>query len=67
MSYHPTVLVFAFKNSKSLWKIFEKNTLFHKNLKHNLSKQSPGGVLWRKVFLKIPQNSLENICARVSF
>ena len=26
-----------------------------------------GGVLWKKVFLEISQNSQENICARVSF
>ena len=26
-----------------------------------------GGVLWKKVFLKISQNSLENTCARVFF
>ena len=26
-----------------------------------------GGVLWKKVFLKISQNSQKNICARVSF
>ena len=32
-----------------------------------LVKQSPGGVLWKKVFLKISQNSQENSCARVSF
>ena len=25
------------------------------------------GVLWKKVFLKISQNSQENTCARVSF
>ena len=26
-----------------------------------------GGVLYKKVFLKISQNSWENTCARVSF
>ena len=26
-----------------------------------------GGVLWKKVFLEISENSQENACARVSF
>ena len=26
-----------------------------------------GGVLWKKVFLEISENSQENTCARVSF
>ena len=30
------------------------------------SEAAYGGVLWKKVFLKILQNSLENTCARVS-
>ena len=30
-------------------------------------KQSPGGVLYEKVFLEVLQNSQENTCARVSF
>ena len=30
-------------------------------------KQSPGGVLYEKVFLEISQNSQESTCARVSF
>ena len=30
-------------------------------------KQSSGGVLLKKMFLKIPQNLLENTCTRVSF
>ena len=31
------------------------------------SEAATGCVLYRKVFLKIPQNSQENTCARVSF
>ena len=30
-------------------------------------KQSPGGVMLKKAFIEISQNSLENDCARVSF
>ena len=30
-------------------------------------KQPPGGVLWKKMFLEILENSQENICARVFF
>ena len=33
----------------------------------SLQKQSCGGVLYKKVFLEISQNSQENTCARVSF
>ena len=32
-----------------------------------IQKQSSGGVLQKKVFLEISQNSQENTCARVSF
>ena len=31
------------------------------------SEAAARGVLWKKVFLEISQNSLENTCARVSF
>ena len=30
-------------------------------------KQPPEGVLWKKLFLRISQNSQKNTCARVSF
>ena len=33
----------------------------------SLQKQSCGGVLYKKAFLEISQNSQENTCARVSF
>ena len=32
-----------------------------------ITTAATGGVLWKKVFLKISQNSQENNCARVSF
>ena len=32
-----------------------------------MQKQSPKGVLWKKVFLEISQNSEENSSPRVSF
>ena len=32
-----------------------------------LSEAATGGVLWKKVFLEISQNSQENTCVRVSF
>ena len=35
--------------------------------RHDLHKQSPGGVLLKKVFLKVSQNSQESSCAKVSF
>ena len=31
------------------------------------SEAATGGVLWKKVFLEISQNLLENACARDSF
>ena len=31
------------------------------------AKAGTGDVLWKKEFLKIPQNSQENTCARASF
>ena len=34
---------------------------------YSIKKQSPRGVLWKKVFLEISQNSQENTCARASF
>ena len=33
----------------------------------DISKVAARGVLWKKVFLEISQNSQENTCARVSF
>ena len=32
-----------------------------------IPEAATNGVLWKKVFLEILQNSLENLCARVSF
>ena len=32
-----------------------------------LTEAATGGVLWKEVFLKISQNSQEDICARASF
>ena len=32
-----------------------------------VQKQPPRGVLWKKMFLKISQNSQQNTCARVPF
>ena len=37
------------------------------SLLHLLHKQSSEGILLKKVFLEILQNSQENTCARVSF
>ena len=37
------------------------------SLLHLLQKQSSEGILLKKVFLEILQNSQENTCARVSF
>ena len=34
---------------------------------HNNREAPTRGVLWKKVFLEISQNSQENTCARVSF
>ena len=34
---------------------------------NKLQKQSSGGALYKKVFLKILQDSQENTCVRVSF
>ena len=32
-----------------------------------MTEVATGGVLWKKVFLEISQNLLENTCARDSF
>ena len=45
-------MLFQFAIYKKIWQPAETGT---------------GDVLWKKVFLKIPQNSQENTCARVSF
>ena len=60
----------------------EKNHVFILNVKMNVnvtveqqlsilmiycSEATTGGVLWKKVFLKISQNSQENTCVEVSF
>ena len=42
-------------------------TMLIKGKSKPLQKQSSRGVLSKKVFLKISQNSQENTCARVSF
>ena len=36
-------------------------------IKQHITEAATEGVLWKKMFLKILQNSQENICARVSF
>ena len=38
---------------------------FKSSLDVHLQKQSPGGVLWKKVLLEALQNSQENTCTRV--
>ena len=43
-----------------------KNLSIYNNFLH-ISKAATRGVLWKKVFIEILQNSQENICARVSF
>ena len=35
--------------------------------KQHITEAATEGVLWKKMFLKILQNSQENTCARVSF
>ena len=46
-----------------------KNCSSRCNKKRNIrwSEAATRGVLWKKVFLEISQNSQENTCARVSF
>ena len=40
--------------------IFEKHSILDKEV-------ATGGIVQRKVFLKVSQNSQENICVKVSF
>ena len=46
---------------------FSKYINLLQNVKLLLREAATGGVLWKKVFLKISQNSQENTCARFSF
>ena len=55
------MLQYGIHSARALWKILE---LFSKLLNH---VEVTRGVLWKKVFLEISQNPLENTCARVSF
>ena len=55
---------------KNFSKFLEKNLCLCNFIKKETLTQAEaatGGVLWKKVFLKISQNSQENPCARVSF
>ena len=36
-------------------------------MSERLTEAATGDVLWKEVFLKISQNSQEDICARASF
>ena len=40
--------------------------MFFERVGH-MSKAATGSALWKKVFLKISQNSQENICVGASF
>ena len=60
-------IVLLYKNGKRFKRDLE---IWHEASRYKcLSTEAPatGGVLWKKVFLKISQNSQENTCARVSF
>ena len=59
--------MFSYEFSK-----ISKNTFFTEHLwttasAFNFSEAATGGVLWKKVFLKILQNSQENTCGLKSF
>ena len=43
------------------------NVLLEKSIKVFSTEAATRGVLWKKVFLEISQNSQENTCTRVSF
>ena len=60
-------IVLLYNNGKRFKRVLE---IWHEASRYKcLSTEAPatGGVLWKKVFLKISQNSQENTCARVSF
>ena len=48
----------------SAWVVSCKFALYFQN---TFSEAATRGVLWKKLFLQISQNSQKNICARVSF
>ena len=45
----------------------EQRALKKSYYKRGISETVAGGVVWKKVFLKISQNSQDDTCARVSF
>ena len=51
---------------KALNYFFSVGDFFH-NVGNEFTEAATGGVLWKKVFLEISQNSQENTCARASF
>ena len=64
------ILVFLIHQSKkkkkiSVFSYFRKK--FHLRWYRVQGSEAATGVLWKKVFLEISQNSQESACARVSF
>ena len=45
-----------------LWMNVMRNIVIYEIYFASVKEQSPGSVLWKKVFLKISQNSQKNIC-----
>ena len=57
---HVFVFLYIIYSICSIWKSLKQHFF-------NNSEALTGGVLWKKVFLEISQNSRENTCATVSF
>ena len=47
--------------------LLNMNIYLHDGLSQDLPEVTTGGVLWKKMFLEISQNSQENTCARDFF
>ena len=69
LKYNPCLpLRFLSANSRTKIKSTDEIDVSNKHILWRLSTgAATGGVLWKKVFLKISRNSQEDTCARVSF
>ena len=62
-----TLKQFADELLKCVWPFCGPIPQMLKGLKYNMAETATRGVLLKKVFLEISQNSQENSCARVYF
>ena len=61
-------IVFSFAGNQLFWKQLAIHSIqYHNIMSTRCTEAATGGVLYKRVFLKISQNSQENTCATISF